>query len=193
MICDHKREDWVRGGGCGVEALPHTWTLPRGCCGEGWTPRSVSSNRSCLQWLGLVDRGSASGQNQMERSLSTGHLLPPFQSVLTGNDSPAHTVTKRQFDACTQHAHKHTHTHGDTLLLIMSNIRWWNKHCEVIGESLADFPPTPAEASGSQGHTLQLYHHYTLVHSAASSLFFSSLNPAGTQLISLSSRLSCLW
>lgn len=75
------------------------------CSAEGWTSQPVSSNRSCLQWLGVVDRGSASAENQMERSLSTSHLLPPFQSVLTRNYSPAHPDTQKE-----QHTLTHTHT-----------------------------------------------------------------------------------
>lgn len=63
---------WGTRGEVGLS--PHTSNLQRGRCGEGWTPQSVSSNRSCLQWLEIVDSGSASGQNQMERSLSNGHF-----------------------------------------------------------------------------------------------------------------------
>lgn len=184
MICDDKRE-----GGTAISLYNRRNVMICGAVwsAEGWTSQPVSSNRSCLQWLGVVDGGSASAENQMERSLSTFHLLPPFQSVLTRNYSSAHRDTQKE-------QHTLTHTHMHVLLLIMSNIRWWNKHCQVMGESLAAFPPTPSETSGSQGHTLQLYHHYTLVHSAAS--VFSILNQAGTELISLSSpfsRLSGCW
>lgn len=143
---------------------------------EGWPSQSLSFNRSCLQWLGIVDSGSSSALNQTQLCFFFPiHYHLPNLCLL-------------EMTCLNTHAQKNTHTH--ILLLIILNIRWWNKHCQVMGENLAAFPPTPSKTSGSQGHTLQLSHHYTLVHSTASVL--SILNQAGTKLISLSSLFSCL-
>lgn len=150
--------------------------LHRGGSGEGWTSQYVSFNRSCLQWLGIVDSGSSSALNQTELSVSFSPFITTFP------------ICAYEKWLAVTHMHKRIHTH--ILLLIMSNIRWWNKHCQVMGENLAASPPTPSKTSGSQGHTHQLSHHYTLVHSTASVL--SILNQAGTKLISLSPLFSCV-
>lgn len=58
MICDDEGERGERS----YLFIQHMESndLHRGGSAEGWTAQSVSFNRSCLQWLGNVDRGSSS-------------------------------------------------------------------------------------------------------------------------------------
>lgn len=66
----------------------------------------------------------------------------------------------------------HTYIRGHIFLLIMSNIRKWKKHCHVMGGELSCLSSHAfcklLGLRGTLAITLQLSHHYTLVHCTAS-------------------------
>lgn len=172
---------WQERGGIAI-SLFNTWGVmictQRGALVRGRTSQSVSFNRACLQWLGIVDSGSCSAEHQTERSVSFPRLLTPSQSSLTTKYEAAHTCTDE-------------HTHSCSLCQISDGetniVKSW-------GRSRLPFLPRLPKLLGLRATlavALQLSHHYTVVHSTASVL--SILNQAGTKLISLSFLFSCLW
>lgn len=69
---------------------------------EGWPSQSLSFNRSCLQWLGIVDSGSSSALNKTELCFFFPiHYHLPNLCLL-------------EMTCLNTHAQKNTHTHTST-------------------------------------------------------------------------------